>query len=160
MAFMSDLDPGTRAFLDVYQWQRIDPVPWAVPSAAPGDLQVGLVAMACMKMPDQPHFVGLETGGDPTPRIVSADVDPARLVNDFPGQNFDHAGLAADANLLVPIDRMHELAEAGVIGGIAPRVVSMCGHITKTRRLIDETAPAIARLFADDDAGAVLLVPA
>lgn len=160
MAEMRDLPVQVRQFLSTYAWQRIDPVPWTEPKAPASSLRVGLVAAACEKLPDQPHFTGMDTGGDPTFRVVSADTAASELANDYPEQAFDHAGLSQDPNLLVPLDRMREMAEAGAIGEFSPRVVSMCGHIPKPQRLIDETAPQIAQLFAEDGAGAVVLVPA
>ena len=160
VAQMQDLPADVRNFLSTYAWQRIDPVPWAEPKAPTSELRVGLVATACEKLADQPHYSGVETGGDPTPRIVSAALPVSALANDYPQQAFDHAGLTADPNLLVPLDRMRELEAAGVIGSFSPRVVSMCGHIAKPKRLIDETAPQIAELFAEDGAGAVVLLPA
>ena len=48
----------------------------------------------------------------------------------------------------------------GEIGGIGPRTVSLCGHITKPDVLIEETAPQIARMFVDDEIDVALLVPA
>lgn len=122
--------------------------------------RVGLVATACMTMPEQPPFHVEQPDNDPSIRIVSRGTDPAVLVITFSGQAFDHAGLAADANLLVPLDRLREMGAAGEIGELAPRAVSLCGHLPKPRRLIDETAPEIARMFIEDGADAVVLVPA
>jgi D-proline reductase (dithiol) PrdB len=160
MAEIKDLSGELQQFVRTYAWQHIDPVPWAEPKAPASSLRVGLVVTACEKLPDQEHFTGMDTGGDPTFRIFSADGSVSDLVNDYAEQAFDHAGLHADPNLLVPLDRMREMARAGTIGEFSPRVVSMCGHIPKPRRLIDETAPQIANLFAEDGAGAVVLVPA
>jgi D-proline reductase (dithiol) PrdB len=81
-------------------------------------------------------------------------------VNTFPGQAFDHAGLAEDANLLVPIDRLREMVNLGAIAELSPRVISLCGDIVHPQRLIEETAPQVAQMFRDDRADAVLLVPA
>jgi D-proline reductase (dithiol) PrdB len=160
MATMEELAPEVRAFVSAYGWQRIDPVPWARMRTPLERARVGLVATACMTMPDQPPFHAEQPDNDPSIRIVSRGTDPAVLVNTFPGQAFDHAGLAEDANLLVPLDRLREMAAAGEIGELAPRAVSLCGHLPKPRRLIDETAPEIARMFVEDGADAVVLVPA
>jgi len=160
MATMEELSPDVRDFLKVYQWHRIDPVPWADFDVALADSKVGLVVTACMTNPDDPPFHAEQPDNDPSIRIVHAETDPAALVNTFPGQAFDHAGLEADANLLVPIDRLREMAAAGTIGALIPRVVSLCGHLPKPRRLIENIAPEIARLFAVDEADAVILVPA
>lgn len=160
MTTMEKLDPGLRTFLTTYKWVRNDPVPWAVPRKALSESRVGLVVLACMTMPDQEPFDAEQPGNDPSIRVVPSATDPRDLVNTFPGQGFDHAGLQADPNLLIPLDRLREMVAAGEIGGIGPRTVSLCGHITKPKVLIRETAPKIAQMFVDDGIDVALLVPA
>lgn len=160
MATMDELAPPVRDFLSVYQWHRIDPVPWAEMRTSLDTARVGLVVTACMTDRGDPPFEAEQPDNDPSIRIVRSESDPALLVNTFPGQAFDHAGLEADANLLVPLDRLREMVAAGEIGAITPRTVSICGHLPKPRRLIESTAPEIARMFVEDGADVVVLVPA
>ena len=160
MATMAELPPEVRDFVRVYQWHRIDPVPWADARVPLDRARLGLVATACMTNPGDPPFNAEQPDNDPSIRVVDVDADPACLVNTFAGQAFDHSGLEADANLLVPLDRLREMAGAGEIGALSPRTVSLCGHLPKPRTLMQSTAPEVARMFAEDAADAVLLVPA
>jgi len=160
MTTMQELSTDLRAFVNMYKWQRIDPVPFAPMSKPLSEARVGLVVMACMTMPDQEPFDVSQPDNDPSIRIVPSDADPQTLVNTYRDQGFDHAGLAEDANLLIPLDRLREMASQGEIGELSPRVISICGHLPHPKELMDSTAPAIARLFLDDDADVVLLVPA
>ena len=160
MTTMEKLDPDLRGFLTMYKWTQIDPVPWAVPSKPLSESRVGLVVHACMTMPDQPPFNAELPDNDPSIRIVPSETDPLTLVNTFPGQGFDHAGLQADPNLLIPLDRLRDMVESGEIGELGPRTVSLCGHLTKPKVLIEETAPEIARMFVQDGIDVALLVPA
>lgn len=160
MTTMDKLSPELRTFLTMYKWHRIDPVPWAEPLQPLNRSRVALVVMACMTMPDQPPFKAEQPDNDASLRIVPSTSDPCSLVNTYPGQAFDHAGLSLDANILVPLDRLREMERDGEIGGITPRVASICGHLPKPRRLIEETAPQIALMFAEDLADVALLVPA
>ncbi len=160
MATMESLSPDLRSFVKAYQWKRIDPVPWAEPRKSLAESRVGLVVHACMVMPNQPPFNAEQPGNDPSIRIVPSDVDPRVLVNTYPGQGFDHAGLQADPNLLIPLDRLREMVGRGEIGELAPRTVSLCGHVTKPKVLIEETAPEIARMFVEGGVDVALLVPA
>ena len=160
MATMEELAPEVRGFLSVYQWHRINPVLWADMRVALPQARVGLVVTACMTNPGDQPFDADQPDNDPSIRVVASTTDPALLVNTFPGQAFDHAGLAADANLLIPLDRLREMVAAGEIGELAPRVVSLCGHLPKPRRLIESTAPEIARMFVEDGVDVALLVPA
>lgn len=160
MSTLEEFGPEVRAFVSTYGWHRIDPVPWAAFDTPLSRCRVGLVVTACMTMPGQPPFEAERPDNDASVRIVPSGTDPAALVNTFPGQAFDHNGLAADANLLVPLDRLRELATAGEIGDVSPRTVSLCGHLPKPRKLIEETAPWIAQMFVEDAADVVVLVPA
>lgn len=160
MTTMDKLTPDLRTFVKMYKWQRVDPVPWALQTAPLGESRVGLVALACMTMPDQPPFEAEQPDNDASLRIIPADTDPCALVNTYPGQSFDHAGLSLDANLLVPLDRLRDMVREGEIGEIAPRVASICGHLPKPQRLLKETAPQIALMFAEDMVDVALLVPA
>jgi hypothetical protein len=160
MTTMEKLDPDLRAFLTMYKWTRIDPVPWAVPRKPLSESRIGLVVHACMTMPDQPPFNAELPDNDPSIRVVPSGTDPRVLVNTFPGQGFDHAGLQADPNLLVPLDRLREMVGTGELGELGPRVVSLCGHLTKPKELIAQTAPEIARMFVEDEIDVALLVPA
>lgn len=71
--------------------------------------------------------------------------------------------LAADCDLncVFPLERLRELAAARRIARVAPRHIGTMGHIlgTEERRLVTETAPAIARLLVDDGVDYVLAAP-
>lgn len=75
--------------------------------------------------------------------------------------NFDRTGLAADLNVVYPIDRLHELAANGVIGSVASQHLAFMGaqidHTLSTLRL--DTGPAAAQLLMADGVDVVLLTP-
>jgi len=65
-----------------------------------------------------------------------------------------------DLNCLLPLQRLLEFEEAGVIGISAPRHYSFMGYTPQPEALIEETVPAILRSLREDDVDVVLLVPA
>ena len=75
--------------------------------------------------------------------------------------NFDRTGIASDVNVVYPVDRLHELAERGVIGSVASKHISFMGaqtdHNLSTLRL--DTGPAAAELLKADGVDVVLLTP-
>lgn len=75
--------------------------------------------------------------------------------------NFDRSGLAADLNVVYPVDRLAELASAGTIGSVAPRHLSFMGaqvdHTLTTLRI--DTGPAAAEMLKADGVDVVLLTP-
>jgi len=68
-----------------------------------------------------------------------------------------------DPNIVFPVDRLRELVDEGVIGGLAPTALGCMGGIYSVRRTEQELAPAIVNeVLAMRDAGqadVALLVP-
>lgn len=75
--------------------------------------------------------------------------------------NFDRSGFNLDVNTVLPIDRLDELAAAGIIGSVAERHISFMGaqadHNLATMRL--DTGPAAAHLLREDGVDTILLTP-
>ena len=111
---MEELSPQLRTFVQMYAWRRIDPVPWAPVIKSLAESRVGLVFMACMVTPKQQPFTPREPDFDASLRIVASDTDPRTLVNTYPEQAFDHSVLAQDPNVIIPLDRLREMAAAAV----------------------------------------------
>lgn len=64
--------------------------------------------------------------------------------------------------MVLPIDRLRELAAEGVVGGIGPSFYGFMGHIDgrHVKTLIEVTAPALAARLRADRVDAVFLTPA
>ncbi len=91
--------------------------------------------------------------------MLPFDTDLSTLGIAHRSDAFDIRGIATDKNLALPLDRLKSLAEDGVIGSIAPRHFSFMGSISAPGRLIDSTAPEVARMLLEDAVDAVLLTP-
>jgi D-proline reductase (dithiol) PrdB len=98
------------------------------------------------------------------------DRDERDLVVSHISPNFDRTGVAADLNVVYPIDRLEELAREGVIGEVAPRHLSFQGAMgngpqngpgvpTQLRTVVLDSGPAAARLLLDDRVDVVVLTP-
>ncbi|MFL5262433.1 MAG: glycine/sarcosine/betaine reductase selenoprotein B family protein [Anaeromyxobacteraceae bacterium] len=159
MAEVSELPLWVRAYLRMYRWRRIDPVPLARRTKPVAESRVALVTTAGLVPPDAPPFDATVKGGDFSYRVIGADTDVAALEEHHRSESFDHAGIALDRNLAFPLDRLRELAAAGEIGDVAPRHLSFMGSITAPGRLSTRTAPEAARLLLDDGVDLALLVP-
>jgi len=64
-----------------------------------------------------------------------------------------------DINVIYPHDRLRELAEAGMIGGVTPFHLSFLGTIKKLTALVTGLAMDMARAAREAGADAALLVP-
>ncbi len=159
MGDLSEFPLNVRLFLRAYRWRRIDPVPWT-PLAKPlTRCRIALVSSAGFVLPGQEPFDEKKRGGDPSFREIPGSVDVATLLDTHRSQSFDHSGMRSDANLVFPLDRLRELSESGRIGRVNRRHFSFMGSLTATGTFVRETAPAAARLLAEDGVDVALLVP-
>jgi hypothetical protein len=62
--------------------------------------------------------------------------------------------------VVLPMRRLAELADAGVVGRATPTHYSVMGYILKPTELIETTAPAIAERMRAEKVDAAALVPA
>jgi D-proline reductase (dithiol) PrdB len=117
---------------------------------------VAIVTMAGLSVADDDEFWG---AGDQSFRVLPAGDAGLKLSHMSP--NWDRSGLAADLNVVLPHDRLVELAAEGVIGAVAPRHYSFMGAqrdaTLSTIRL--DTGPEVAKLLRDDGVDVVLLTP-
>ncbi len=159
MAAIEELPLWLRATLRVYPWRRIDPVPLARLDKPMARCRVALVTTAGLVPPGEPSFDEHLQGGDFSFRIISARSDVQSLGEFHRSEAFDHAGIALDKNLALPLDPLRELAGGGEIGEIAPRHLSFMGSITAPGRLVRRTAPEAADILVEDHVDVALLVP-
>jgi len=159
MAEPRELSLPLRAFLAAYRWRRIDPVPCTSLRRPLGDCRVAIVSSAGLVVPGDEPFDDRVRGGDWSFRVIPADAEVAALEEHHRSDSFSHAGIEADRNLGLPLDRLHELAAEGAIGDVAPRHVSLMGSITAPGRLLRDTLPAVADVLAADAVDVALMVP-
>ncbi|MBF0525092.1 MAG: selenoprotein B glycine/betaine/sarcosine/D-proline reductase [Deltaproteobacteria bacterium] len=101
---------------------------------------------------DRPH-----TGLTPDYRVIPGDIAPQDLVMSHVSTNFDRTGFIQDFNLIFPLERLRELADQGLIAGVADFHYSFMGA-TDPRQMSGQ-AGEVARLLLKDQVNAVLLVP-
>ena len=159
MAHLSDLKLTYRIYMAAYRYRQFDWRPGAVLNKPLNESRVAVVTTAAFYRPDQRAFDESVKGGDWSYRELPRDVDLASLRIGHKSDAFDHAGVEADKNLALPLDRLRELAAQGAIGEPAPRHFSLMGSIPAPGRLMDQSAPEVAAMLRDDRVDAVLLTP-
>jgi len=90
-------------------------------------------------------------------RVIPGDVNSADIVMSHTSVNFDRTGFQQDLNVCFPIDRLHELSEAGVIGSVANFHFTVSGAAHPND--LDGSARSIARTMKADSVDTVLLIP-
>lgn len=140
-----------RRFKPDFDWLR-----FAAPSSRHRPKQplskarVGLVSTAGAHLPGERP---IPPSGPP--RIVPVDAEVA----------FDHIGYdtrraGEDPEVVWPARTLRRLAEAGFIGSVSGRAVSMMGAVLDGRVVSDRHVPATVEQFRRDGVDLALLVPA
>lgn len=134
-------------------------IPWSPARVPLREATVVLVTSAGVHLKrDQPFHMN-NPEGDASLRVIPGDtgLDDLTITHDY----YDHRAADRDVNCVFPLERLRELAAAGMIGRVAPRHIGTMGHIfgAEERRLVTEVAPAIARLLVDDGVNYVVAAP-
>ena len=148
-----------RLYLKTYRWRRIDPVPWAPLDKPLKGCRLALVSSAGMVAADQDPFDNFTRADDPDIREISSDVDVETLRETHRSDAFDHTGIRQDPNLAFPVDRLRELAEAGIIGSLNHRYFSLMGSVTAPAKLIKNSIPQVVPKLVRDQVDVALLIP-
>ena len=159
MGTLSEFPIKYRLFLKTYRWRRIEPVPWTPLKKPLSDCRLVIVSSAGIVASDQRPFDNAIRGGDPSIREIPVDVDVSTLIETHCSDAFDHRGIRQDPNLAFPIDRLRELTEAGRIGSLNHRHLSIMGSVTAPGRLIKKTIPLVVPQLVSDGADIALLIP-
>ena len=95
---------------------------------------------------------------DTSYRVIPGGTPGDRITMSHSSVNFDRSGFQQDINIVFPLDRLRELAEAGEIGTVAEFHYSLMGAGWEPHE-IAETAQQVAGLLKEDEVNAALLVP-
>jgi len=143
---------------DVYRGAiaAAQPVPdlGATPFTEPPPLaqaRVALVTTAAVRHEADAPF-GRE---DESFRVIRAG---ERLVLDHESPNFDRTGWVADANVVLPVDRLDELVGESLVGSVSPVHLSFLGSLRETLATISlDSGPAAAALLREHGVDVVVL---
>lgn len=132
---------------------QLPPDAWVTPPPL-SEATVALVSSAGLHRRDDPPF----RFGDYGYRLIPHDVDPDDLVQSHVSVNFDRTHYQRDVNVVLPIDRIRELAEAGEIGGVSEWHFSVMGA-SPTPTQLAPAAADIAQRMRDAGADVAVLAP-
>ena len=147
-------DEQLRTTLGGLKSFAFDDVPWTTPKPL-HESRVAIVTTAGLRVESNADW----NAGDQGFTQIPHDAENLTLAHYSP--NFDRVGWILDKNVVFPIDRLHEMAEDGIIGSVAKTHISFMGaqpdHTLETIRL--DSGPAAAKLLKDDEVDLVLLTP-
>ena len=143
------------------RWKRQagEQIAWSPARIPLTEASVALVTSAGVHLRRDQPFDMANPEGDASFRVIPGDaaVGDLTITHDY----YDHRAADRDMNCVFPLERLHELAAAGKVGRVARRHIGTMGHILgiEERRLVTKTAPAIARLLAEDGVDYAIAAP-
>ncbi len=152
MARIEDIPQPTRDAIADLVCQPFDAAPFvAGPPLA--ERRVAIVSSAALiRRGDAPFPFG-----SPEVRFLPADVPPGELLISHVSINFDRSGYQRDINTVYPLQRLRELADEGIIGGIAPTHYTVMGSTDPAT--MEDSADQISGQLRQERIDAVLLSP-
>ena len=143
------------------------PTPWTPIPRPLADCKFGLITSGGLyhRGVDPPFDLEREkqepTWGDPTYRILSADIQRTEV--GVSHLHLDPRDVREDPNILLPIHRFQELAAEGRIGDLARCAYSFMGYQgfpSDTTAWRETYGPQVAEMLKAEDVDCVLLTPA
>ena len=137
-------------------------VDWAPISKPLDRCRVALISSAGLALrTDQPFDQQGERDnpwwGDPSWRALPAELDSADVT--IGHLHIDHRPVEQDIDVVLPVHRLRELVDQGVVGGISPRHFSIMGYQLDATELVTSSGPELGAALVADGVDLALLVP-
>ncbi len=152
MVRLADLDEPERSHLGKVPCPSFDTEPWVIGPPL-NERRIALISTAALQHRDDlPFQIG---AGDY--RVIADDTPAKDLVMSHISTNFDRSGFEQDLNVVLPLDRLHEMAEAGEIGSSARYHYAFMGSTDPLQ--MEDAARTLARHLQADGVDSGLLLP-
>ncbi|MDZ4737728.1 MAG: glycine/sarcosine/betaine reductase selenoprotein B family protein [Rhodospirillaceae bacterium] len=151
MVRLVDVDPLLHDFLRDYDCPKLESQPWTPPPALK-DMRVAIISTAGLKLKTDRPFASDSCDY----RVIPAD-KANDVVQDHVSAGHDRIGFMDDVNIVFPLQRLKELAEAGEIGSVADFHYSFMGAVDA--RKMEPAARQLAGIMKEEAVNAVILTP-
>ncbi len=149
----------TKKFVDAYEPWTSEDVPWTPVTKDLAQSTIAVVTTAGVHHRDQEPYNMTDRDGDPSYRVIDfrRPLSSLMITHDY----YDHADADRDINIVLPLERLKEFEQEGLVGRVADLHYSFMGHITGRHivTLIGKTAREVAVRLRNDSADIVLLTP-
>ena len=152
MARLADIPEATRRGIESIKCPTYDHTPW-VTGPAVAERRVAVISTAGLqRRGDRPFDFDADDY-----RIIPGDIDPSDLVMSHISSNYDRTGFQQDVNVVLPLQRLQEMAADGEIGSLAAYHYSFMGATDPAE--LEPRARQLATLLKGDQVDAVVLLP-
>src|SRR6266705_1862364 len=152
MARTTDIPQPTRDHILALACPELPGSPWVQPKPLT-ESRLAILTSAALHRRSEMRF----PAGTTEFRELPATLAPADMLMSHISINFDRIGFQRDINVAYPIDRLRDLAAAGVIGAIADTHYSVMGSTDP--QTMTATADAVTGRLNPEQVDAVLLCP-
>ena len=121
-------------------------------------LNLALISSAGAYIDGTTPFETSSATGDLTFREIPIEVEASDLR--FAGRGYDPAAVQKDVDAQVPVQRLIEFEQNGIIGQLNPVFWSFSGFIPEAAMLVEELVPKLVQRVKRYEVQAALLVPA
>ncbi len=139
------------------------PIPWTPVRKPLSESRVALLSTAGLSMKgDKPFDMELERRnplrGDPSWRRIRSDATAKDIEANH--LHIDTSYVLRDLNVALPLDRLRELVEEGIVGSMADTHYSVMGYQGNDPSVLEnESAPAIAEQMVAEQVDLAILAP-
>jgi D-proline reductase (dithiol) PrdB len=163
---IEDIDDWRRRFagwrpsddLTDYSFVRNRRAPFMPARRALPMLNLALISSAGAYIDGTTPFDTNSANGDLTFREIPIEVEASDLR--FSVRGYDSAAVQKDVNAQVPVERLLEFEQNGIIGQLNPVFWSFSGFIPEAAMLVEEFVPKLVQRVKRYEVQAALLVPA
>jgi D-proline reductase (dithiol) PrdB len=133
--------------------------PWSPLRKPLSQAKLSLVTSAGLHLRGDKPFIGDPKGGDASYRIIPSTTQSADILQSHVSIGFDHTAIMRDLNVTLPIDRVKDLVDKGIVGSLAQNYYSFMGALRNPKALIENTGPEVASRLKDEGVDLVFITP-
>ena len=141
-----------------YPFVKNKRAPFAPARRALPMLNLALISSAGAYIDGTAPFETSSADGDLSFREIPSQIEASDLR--FAARGYDPAAVESDTNSLLPLGRLFEFENNGIIGQLNPVFWSCCGFIPNAARLVDELVPRLVERVKRHEVQSALLIPA
>ena len=157
------LPRSIAGYYQAMQMPDLGEIPWTPLKKPINEARFALVTSAGVYVKGQQESFDLEgerknpLWGDPGYRVIPSDVRQGQI--GVAHLHINSEDIEADINIVLPVQRFQELADAGEIGSLAAAHYSFMGYQANDDEWRERYGPEVAQRMVEDGVDAALITP-